>query len=112
VGVALRIPARTAAVALRLALRESGRFVSLMFGITTSRPDMRRCVWSTLVYTARHNPSAIPAVLRMTAMYVHLGPFPRFVIDKIDGQIQALDDGIWTTPALVAPPESTKMGVH
>ena len=42
-------------------------------------------------------------------MYVHLGPFSRFVIDKIDGQIRALDDGAWTTPALVAPPENAKM---
>ena len=112
VGATLRIPARTPAVALRSTLRESGRFVRLMFGITTSRPDMRWSVWSTLLYTARHNPPAIPAVMRMTAMYVHLGPFSRFVIDKIDGQIRALDDGAWTTPALVAPPENAKMLVH
>jgi radical SAM superfamily enzyme YgiQ (UPF0313 family) len=106
VGAALRIPARRPAVKLRLALRESGRFLRLMFGITTSRPDIRWSVWSTLVYTARHNPSAIPAVMRMAAIYVHLGPFSRFVIDRIDGQIRALDDGIWTMPALVAPPST------
>jgi hypothetical protein len=50
--------------------------------------------------------------MRMTAMYVHLGPFSRFVIDKIDGQIRALDDGTWTRPALVASPENAKMLVH
>ena len=93
VGATLRIPAPTPAVALQSTLRESGRFVRLMFGVTTSRPDMRRSVWSTLLYTARHNPPAIPAVMRMTAMYVHLGPFSCFVIDKIDRQIRALDDG-------------------
>ena len=73
---------------------------------------MRWNVWSTLLYTARHNPAAIPAVMRMTSLYVHLGPFSRFVIDKIDRQIQALDNGTWTTPALVAPPENAKMLVH
>jgi radical SAM superfamily enzyme YgiQ (UPF0313 family) len=112
VGATVRIPARTPAVALRSTLRESGRFVRLMFGITTSRPDMRRSVWSTLLYTARHNPLAMPAVIRMAAMYVHLGPFSRFVIDKIDRQIQALDDGAWTTPAVVVPPENAKILVH
>jgi hypothetical protein len=109
VGGALRIPARRPTVALRLMLRESGRFLRLMYGITMGRPDMRWRVWSALLYTSRHNHPAIPAVMRMMAMYVHLGPFSRFVIDKIDGQIQTLDDGMWAAPALVAPPEDAKM---
>jgi radical SAM superfamily enzyme YgiQ (UPF0313 family) len=102
VGVALRIPPRPQAVVLRAALRESRRFLRLMVGITISRPEMRRSAWYTLFYIARYNPRAIPAVMRVMAMYLHLGPFSRFVIDKIDGQIRALDDGVWTRPTLVA----------
>jgi Domain of unknown function (DUF4070) len=112
VGAALRIPRRTPIVALRQTLRESGRFLRLMFGITISKPDMRRRVWSILLYTATHNPRAISAVMRMTAAYVHLGPFSRYVIDKIDEQIRELDDNVWTMPALVAPPEDARILVH
>jgi radical SAM superfamily enzyme YgiQ (UPF0313 family) len=112
VGAALRIPPRGRGVRLHATVRESGRFLRLMVGITIRRPDMRRGVWSTLLYTARHNPAAIPAVMRMMAIYIHLGPFSRFVIGKIDDQIQAVDDGTWTAPALVVPPEDAKILVH
>ena len=101
VGVVLRIPPRPRAVVLRAALRESRRFLRLMVGITISRPEMRRSAWYTLFYIARYNPRAIPAVMRVMAMYLHLGPFSRFVIDKIDGQLRGLDDGVWTRPTLV-----------
>ena len=40
--------------------------------------------------------------MRLTAFYVHLGPFSRFVIGRVDEQIAALDEGRWVQPPLVS----------
>ena len=78
VGAALQIPARTPAASLRLALREFGRFLRLMFGITIGKG---------------------PKCCRPRCC-----PFPlRFVINRIDEQIRRLTTA-FGMPALVAPP--------
>ena len=102
VCAALKMPKRSLSVALRASARDAGRFVRLLYGITTSRPDMRREVWSTLAFMLRHNPAAFPSAMKIMALYVHLGPFSRLVIDKIDDQIRAIDEGRWVQPKLVA----------
>ena len=104
VGSALKIPERPSGVARRAAFRDLGKFLRLMRGITLGRPDMRREVWKTLTYIARHNPRALTSVMRMTALYVHLGPFSRYVIGEIDAQIGILDAGQWTQPDLEPVP--------
>ncbi len=38
----------------------------------------------------------------MLALYVHLGPFSRFVVAQIDKQIADIEKGNWEQPALVA----------
>ena len=101
VGATLKIPERPKGVARRAALRDTGRFLRLMSGITLHRPEMRREVWRTLFHITRVNPGAVPAVMRLTALYVHLGQFSRFVIDQIDEQIASLDAGTWVAPPLV-----------
>ena len=40
----------------------------------------------------------------MLALYLHLGPFSRSVVAKIDRQIAALDADEWTAPRTVALP--------
>jgi hypothetical protein len=103
VGEALRVPKRPLKVVLAAARRDAKKFFRLMRGITLTRPDMRREVWATLWHVARRNPDALTSVIRMSALYVHLGPFSRFVIEKIDAQIKAIDEGSWVQPALVQP---------
>ena len=39
--------------------------------------------------------------MRITALYLHLGPLSRFVMGQIDKQVAALDKGEWTSPGLV-----------
>ncbi len=106
VGRNIKVPKRPAKVVLAGLMRETARFLRLMTRITLTRPDMRRELWSTLLYTLRHNPPAITAVMRLTALYVHLGPFSRFVMDRIDEQIATIDAGRWEQPSLVLPPKA------
>jgi len=47
---------------------------------------------------ARRNPKALEYVGVTTAMYLHLGPFSRFVIASLDRQIRQIDEGEWHSP--------------
>jgi hypothetical protein len=38
----------------------------------------------------RHSPPAIRAVLRMTSLYLHLGPFSRYVVNALELSTQLL----------------------
>jgi hypothetical protein len=54
---------------------------------------------------ARENPRAIDYVGMLAALYLHLGPFSRFVISAVDRQIAEIDSGTWRPPlATVAEP--------
>ena len=105
VSRSLRMPKRSLRVQLTSTFREFGRFLKLMTRVTLYRRDMRAQVWLTLIATLLRNPAAVTSAMRLTAFYVHLGPFSRFVIGRVDEQIAALDDGRWVQPALVSPPE-------
>jgi hypothetical protein len=39
---------------------------------------------------------------------VHLGPFSRFVVGRIDAQIEAIDMGRWVQPPLMSLPAATE----
>ena len=43
-------------------------------------------------YAARRNPGAFGAIFTMAAMYLHLGPFSRYVIAMLDQRIDAADE--------------------
>ena len=104
VSRSLRMPKRSIRVQLASTFREFGRFLKLITRVTLHRPDMRYQVWLTLVATLLRNPTAVTSAMRLTAFYVHLGPFSRFVIGRVDEQIAALDGGRWVQPALVSAP--------
>ncbi len=102
VSRSLRMPKRSLRVQLASTFREFGRFLRLITRITLHRPDMRAQVWRTLIETLVRNPTAVTSAMRLTAFYVHLGPFSRFVIGRVDEQIAALDEGRWVQPPLVS----------
>jgi radical SAM superfamily enzyme YgiQ (UPF0313 family) len=72
-------------------VHELRRFLRLMVGISIGRPDMRLQTWALFFHTLRHNPRALPAMMRLVALYVHLGPFSQYVIGQIDKQVDAID---------------------
>ncbi|MTI42476.1 radical SAM superfamily enzyme YgiQ (UPF0313 family) [Roseibium hamelinense] len=77
-------------------------FSRLIWAMTFTNTQYRRLFWKTLAYTAFTNVRAIKPVLMMLALYVHLGPFSRFVMTQIDAQIEEIDTGEWASPGLVA----------
>ena len=57
-----------------------------------------------------HNSPAFKSVLRLTAFYLHLGPFTGAVIGVIKAQIALLDEGTWESPQRVAIPVAPQQG--
>ena len=103
VSLTLRMPKRSLRVTLASTFREFGRFLRLITRVTLRRPDMRLQVWRTLLTVLIRNPAAVTSAMRLTAFYVHLGPFSRYVVGRIDDQIEAIDAGHWVQPPLVRP---------
>jgi radical SAM superfamily enzyme YgiQ (UPF0313 family) len=108
VGLSLKMPKRSLRVALGGTFREFGRFLRLITRVTLHRPDMRVQAWRTLVTILLRNPTAVTSAMRLTAFYVHLGPFSRFVVGRIDAQIEAIDMGRWIQPPLVSLPAAAE----
>lgn len=65
----------------------------LLWRLSTMRGGVRREFWKTLVDCLAHNRRALPYVMMMVALYVHLGPFSRQVIAQVQQQIDDIDSG-------------------
>ncbi|MES0880461.1 B12-binding domain-containing radical SAM protein [Roseibium sp. SCP14] len=77
-------------------------FGRLILAMTFKETTYRGPFWRTLIKTAFTNFRAIKPVMMMLALYVHLGPFSRFVTAQIEKQITEIELGHWEQPALVA----------
>jgi radical SAM superfamily enzyme YgiQ (UPF0313 family) len=53
--------------------------------------DMRREVWRTVVDCVRHNPAALRSALRITSLYIHLGPFALYAAAALERKIAEAD---------------------
>jgi radical SAM superfamily enzyme YgiQ (UPF0313 family) len=73
--------------------------------ILNQMPDVRDVFWKCFTNCARTNPAAVPYIVMLMAMYLHLGPFSRYVTNAIDRRIAALDDDMAAMPS-VRPAES------
>lgn len=63
----------------------------LLWRLSTMKGGVRREFWKTLVDCLAHNRRALPYVMMMVALYVHLGPFSRQVIAQVQQQIADID---------------------
>jgi hypothetical protein len=75
----------------RNVVRELVTLLRLMARMTIQKPDLRRFFWRTFIDTARHNPPALQQVVTQMVLYLHLGPFAKFVVQELDRQIGAID---------------------
>jgi hypothetical protein len=73
-----------AAIPLRRDLYE---IVRLGWRCLVADAEIRREVWKTVIDCARHNPPALRAALRITALYIHLGPFARYAAAALERKI-------------------------
>jgi radical SAM superfamily enzyme YgiQ (UPF0313 family) len=72
--------------------------------LINTMPEARELFWKTFTDCVSHNPMAVRHLMMMLALYLHLGPFSRSVVTKIDRQIAALDADEWIAPATKALP--------
>lgn len=71
--------------------RDRNTLLRLMWRMTVIHPFQARHFWRTFVDIARHNPAALEQVVIQMVLYLHLGPFSRFVMREIDRQIAVLE---------------------
>ena len=62
--------------------------------VINNLPEPREIFVRAFKECARSNPRSIRYVMWLMVLYLHLGPFSRFVIDQIDRQIAELGDDI------------------
>jgi hypothetical protein len=80
-------------------------FGRLLWRISSAGPGARRELWKTILDCVVHNPKALPYVIMISALYLHLGPFARQVVAEIDEQIADIDSGRWRPPMNVPTEE-------
>lgn len=78
-------------------------FARLLFRIQRAGAGTRKEFWRMLLDCALHNPKALPYAIMTSALYLHLGPFSRQVIDEIDREIKDIDQGRWQAPSPLLP---------
>jgi radical SAM superfamily enzyme YgiQ (UPF0313 family) len=59
--------------------------------IISNLPEPRDIFWPAFKRCLSSNPQSARWIVTLTALYLHLGPFSRFVIDQIDPKIEALE---------------------
>lgn len=84
--------------------REVATLLRLVWHMTVTRPELRGDFLRTLFDCLRHNPNALGPICTAVLMYAHIGPFSRYVIDKVAQQIATIDAGQWKEAAVVVPP--------
>ena len=59
--------------------------------IITNLPQPREIFWPTFTKCVSSNPASARWIVALTALYLHLGPFSRYVIGQIEQKIVELD---------------------
>ncbi len=85
----------------RIALKDLRRFLRLAAAMTFRLPEARTPFWGMVFATLLRNPAALKIVITMSALYIHFGPFSRFVAGEIDAQIARIEAGTQPAPVMV-----------
>ncbi len=103
VGRMLHVSARGGALNFAALRKDFIQFIRLAYGMTFRIAGSRWLFWKTLALILATNPSAAKQVAKMMALYVHLGPFSRYVSQQIGKQIADAQAGPTDTHPLPAP---------
>ena len=103
VGRMLRVSARGGALNFAALRKDMIQFIRLAYGMTFKIAGSRWLFWKTLALILATNPSAAKPVVKMMALYVHLGPFSRYVSQQIGKQIAEAKAGPSDARTLPAP---------
>ncbi|WP_321499805.1 B12-binding domain-containing radical SAM protein [Breoghania sp.] len=73
-------------------------FARILWHLTVRMPEHRKPYLKLLWYCLRTNPRALNAAIVLYALFVHLGPFSRYVVSEIERQIEEVESGAWQRP--------------
>jgi hypothetical protein len=79
-------------------LQDLGLLLRLIWRIMRRQPAALWHFARVFVICARRNPQSLECVGATAAMFLHLGPFSRFVISNLDEQIGKIDAGEFRSP--------------
>lgn len=82
-------------VALRDMPRDLLRFARVALAMTKAGRAERREFWGLITILLWRNPRALKPAITVAAIYLHLGPFSRYVTETIDRQIEEVVTGRW-----------------
>jgi hypothetical protein len=68
--------------------------------IALNLPEPREIFWPAFKQCLSSNPQGAYWIAAITALYLHLGPFSRYVIGKIDEKIDDLSAGAFDPSAI------------
>jgi hypothetical protein len=71
--------------------RNSGNMETVQ-RLVANLPEPRRLFWETFTNCVATNPKSVRYIVLLLAFYMHLGPFSRYVMDRIDQMIAELDE--------------------
>src|SRR5262249_62203063 len=79
--------------------RDFRTFLRMAWRMGTVNAAVRRHWWRTMLDCLFHNPRALRAVGAMAALYLHMGPFARYVVSGLNRKIAAITNGNWHEPS-------------
>ena len=91
---------RRARTPIRRDLHDASR---LAWHAMVRNTSMRSEVWKTVVNCLWHNPRSLRAVVKLSLVYLHLGPFSRYAVNVLD-QRMACDGGPGQRSAMARQP--------
>jgi hypothetical protein len=59
--------------------------------IISRMPEVRDVFWKCFVNCAQANPASVRYIVMLMAMYLHLGPFSKYIIAAIDRRLAEED---------------------
>jgi hypothetical protein len=65
--------------------------LDFVYGTLSRVPEAREAFWEVFKECRKSNPGALVHIMSLMVLYIHLGPFSRFVIKEIDRRIEALE---------------------
>jgi hypothetical protein len=72
--------------------------------IFAQMPELRDVFWETFIHCAKTNPSATRYAVFLMAMFLHLGPYSRYVMANLDRRLAELGDE--AMPSHIARPDA------
>lgn len=110
-GLSLGVKPPLGGVALRDMPWILRQFTGLSLAMTKAGRAERREFWGLIMTILRQNPRALLHVATLAALYLHLGPLSRKVLQAIDHQIEEVVSGRWQPPVpvqVIPPRENTR----